>query len=81
MLKEGVDLVIDGDYIRAKGTTLGADNGVGVAFMMCIIDDSDLPHPPLECCISVQEEVGKKGAIEFNPANVTRQTPDGFQLA
>lgn len=71
MLKEGVDLVIDGDYIRAKGTTLGADNGVGVAFMMCIIDDSDLPHPPLECCISVQEEVGKKGAIEFNPANVT----------
>lgn len=71
MLKEGPDLYIDGDYIRARGTTLGADNGVGVAFMMCIIDDPDLPHPPIECCISVQEEVGKKGALEFNPANVT----------
>ena len=71
MLKEGVDLYIDGDYIKAKGTTLGADNGVGVAFMMCIIDDKDLPHPPIECCISVQEEVGKKGGTVFDPSNVT----------
>ncbi|MBQ7372634.1 MAG: beta-Ala-His dipeptidase [Blautia sp.] len=71
MLKEGVDLYIDGDYIKAKGTTLGADNGVGVAFMMCIIDDKTLPHPPIECCISVQEEVGKKGGTVFDPTNVT----------
>ena len=71
MLKEGVELVVDGDYIRAKGTTLGADNGVGVAFMMCIIDDPELPHPPIECCISVQEEVGKKGGTVFDPSNVT----------
>lgn len=71
MLKEGLDLYIDGDYIKAKGTTLGADNGVGVAFMMCIIDDPDLPHPPIECCISVQEEVGKKGGTVFDPTNVT----------
>lgn len=71
MLKEGVDLYIDGDYIKAKGTTLGADNGVGVAFMMCIIDDPSLPHPPIECCISVQEEVGKKGGTVFDPSNVT----------
>ena len=71
MLKEGVDLVIDGDYIKADGTTLGADNGVGVAFMMCVIDGKDLPHPPIECCISVQEEVGKKGGTVFDPSNVT----------
>lgn len=71
LLKEGVDLVIDGDYIRAKGTTLGADNGVGIAFMMCIMDDPQLPHPPIECCISVQEEVGKKGGTVFDPSNVT----------
>lgn len=71
MLKEGLDLVIDGDYIKAKGTTLGADNGVGVAFMMCIIDDKTLPHPPIECCISVQEEVGKRGGTVFDPSNVT----------
>ena len=66
MLKEGLYLYIDGDYIKARGTTLGADNGVGVAFMMCIIDDTTLPHPPIECCISVQEEVGKKGGTVFD---------------
>lgn len=71
MLKEGLDLYIEGDYIKARGTTLGADNGVGVAFMMCIIDDPELPHPPIECCISVQEEVGKRGGTVFDPSNVT----------
>lgn len=71
MLTEGLDLYIDGDYIKAKGTTLGADNGVGVALMMCIIDDPELPHPPIECCISVQEEVGKRGGTVFDPSNVT----------
>lgn len=71
MLTEGVRLVVDGNYVRADGTTLGADNGVGVAFMMCIIDDKTLPHPPIECCISVQEEVGKKGGTVFDPTNVT----------
>lgn len=71
MEKEGLDLVIDGDYIKARGTTLGADNGVGVAFMMCIIDDKTLAHPPIECCISVQEEVGKRGGTVFDPSNVT----------
>ena len=71
MLREGLDLYIDGDYIKAKGTTLGADNGVGVAFMMCIIDDKELAHPPIECCISVQEEVGKRGGTVFDPSNVT----------
>lgn len=71
MLTEGVRLVVDGNYIKADGTTLGADNGVGVAFMMCIIDDKTLAHPPIECCISVQEEVGKKGATVFDPSRVT----------
>lgn len=71
MLKEGVRLVVDGDYIRADGTTLGADNGVGLAFMMCILGSRDLPHPPIECIISVQEEVGKRGGTVFDPKNVT----------
>lgn len=71
MLTEGLDLLIDGDYIKADGTTLGADNGVGIAFMMCVIDDKELAHPPIECCISVQEEVGKKGGTVFDPTNVT----------
>jgi dipeptidase D len=71
MLTEGIDLIIDGEFIKADRTTLGADNGVGIAFMMCIIDDQSLAHPPIECCISVQEEVGKRGGMVFDPANVT----------
>lgn len=66
MLKEGVRLKVDGDFIKADGTTLGADNGVGVAFMMMILGDPDLPHPPIECIISVQEEVGKRGGQQFD---------------
>ena len=64
------DSYIDGDFIKARGTTLGADNGVGVVFMMCILEDDELPHPPIECCISVQEEVGKKGGTVFDASTV-----------
>lgn len=71
MLTEGVRLKVEGNYIKADGTTLGADNGVGVAFMMMILSDKELAHPPIECCISVQEEVGKRGGQVFDPKNVT----------
>lgn len=71
MLTEGIRLVVDGDYIRADGTTLGADNGVGIAFMMCVLGSGDISHPPIECIISVQEEVGKRGGTVFDPKNVT----------
>lgn len=66
MLKEGVRLKVDGNFIKADGTTLGADNGVGVAYMMMILSDPDLPHPPIECIIAVQEEVGKRGGQQFD---------------
>lgn len=71
MLKEGIRLKIDGDFIKGDGTTLGADNGVGVAFVLCILDSKDLPHPPLEAIITVQEEVGKVGAQNFDVSKVT----------
>lgn len=71
MLKEGIRLVVDGDFIRADGTTLGADNGVGVAIIMCILASTDLPHPPIEAIITVQEEVGKVGASTFDASSVT----------
>lgn len=70
MLKEGIRLVLDGDYIRTDGTTLGADNGVGVAFMMCILEADDIAHPPIECMITVQEEVGKCGGTVFDARDV-----------
>lgn len=58
--------VVDG-WLTAKGTTLGADDGTGVAYMLAILDDPDLPHPPLECCFTVQEEIGLCGAINLKP--------------
>ncbi|MCR5388443.1 MAG: aminoacyl-histidine dipeptidase [Lachnospiraceae bacterium] len=60
--KDGLELFIDGDKIGAKGTTLGGDDGVAVAFIMAILD-SDVPHPALECVITISEETGMDGAI------------------
>ena len=53
---------IDGDWVKAKGTTLGADNGIGVAMMLAILESNDIPHPPLECLFTVDEETGLGGA-------------------
>ena len=58
---EGVKLVVEGDYIRAEGTTLGADNGLGISYMLALLDSEDIPHPPLECVMTVMEEMGKVG--------------------
>ena len=58
---DGVRLLVDGDFIRANGTTLGADNGLGIAYMLALLDASDISHPPLECVITAMEEMGKVG--------------------
>ena len=58
---QGVTLKVDGDRIRAEGTTLGADNGLGISYMLALLDSSDVPHPPLECVMTVMEEMGKVG--------------------
>lgn len=60
-LNEGLDLYIENGYIRAKGTTLGADNGIGIAYFLALLDDDTLPHPPLEIALTVMEEMGKVG--------------------
>ena len=57
----GVKLEVEGDFIRAAGTTLGADNGLGIAYMLTLLDSKDIPHPPLECVMTVMEEMGKVG--------------------
>ena len=59
--REGVTLKVDGNFIRADGTTLGADNGLGIAYMLALLDSNDTPHPPLECVMTVMEEMGKVG--------------------
>lgn len=58
---QGVKLKVDGDRIRAEGTTLGADNGLGISYMLALLDSTDIPHPPLECVMTVMEEMGKVG--------------------
>ena len=56
-----IELVRDGDWLTADGTTLGADNGIGIAAMMALAEDESLPHGPLELLMTVNEEVGGPG--------------------
>ena len=70
--KDPLDLFVDEDgWLNARGTTLGADDGTGVAYMLAILEDDTLPHPPLECCFTVQEEVGLLGSMELKPEYFT----------
>ncbi len=62
MEKEGLQIAVDGDYIYAKDTTLGGDDGIAIAYMLAIAEDKTLAHPPLEYIITVSEEVGMDGA-------------------
>ncbi len=64
--KDGLDIFIDGGYIRAKGTTLGADNGIGVAMIMAILADDKLLHPPIEAVLTADEEIGMIGAAALD---------------
>lgn len=64
-MNDPIKLVLDGDELRADGTTLGADNGVAVAIMLCILD-SDVPHPELECLFTSDEETGMTGMRTFD---------------
>lgn len=59
---EGVKLFVDGDFVKARGTTLGADDGIAVAYALSILEDSSLAHPRLEVVITSDEEVGMLGA-------------------
>lgn len=59
-------LYVEDGFLHAKGTTLGADDGYGVCYMLAILTDDTLKHPPLECVFTVQEEVGLCGALAFD---------------
>ena len=66
-LKDPIKLYVDGDYVRAKGTTLGADNGIAVALCMALLEADNLAHPPLEVVLTSDEEAGMTGAMHINP--------------
>ena len=62
---QGIDMYVDGDWVRARGTTLGADNGLGVAAIMAILESTDIPHPALEALFTIDEETGMTGALNL----------------
>ena len=68
--QDGLSLYIEDGFLHARGTTLGADNGVSVAFML-FLADSELPHPTVECLITASEEIGLIGASAFDYRHVT----------
>lgn len=61
-LTQPIEIMRDGDYITADGTTLGADNGIAVAYILAILDSSDICHPPIEAIFTADEEIGLLGA-------------------
>jgi len=66
-LTQGIEMFVDGDWVKAKGTTLGADNGLGVATIMAILESTDIPHPAIEALFTIDEETGMTGAMGLEP--------------
>ena len=64
-LTQGIDMYVDGDWVRARGTTLGADNGLGVAAIMAILESAAIPHPAIEALFTIDEETGMTGALNL----------------
>ncbi len=72
-LTEPIRTIIDGDFVKADRTTLGADNGIGLAISLAILD-SDIPHPPLEVLVTTDEETGMDGAKGVNKELLSGKT-------
>lgn len=72
--KEPIQAYIDGDWVRARGTTLGADNGIGMAMMLAVLTSEEVKHPPLECLFTTDEETGLTGAFALEENFLTGKT-------
>ena len=70
METQGLDLFIDGDTVGARGTTLGGDDGIAVAMALAVLDADDIPHGPLECVFTTDEEVGMTGARALDASDL-----------
>lgn len=82
--KDPLQPYIDGDWVKAKGTTLGADNGIGVAAMMAILEAKDIAHGPIEALFTTDEETGMYGAFAIRPGLINGQillNLDGEELS
>ena len=74
-LKDPLDLYVDGDWIKARGTTLGGDDGIAVAMALAVLDSGAIPHPPLEILLTVDEETGMTGANELDAFDLRTRRP------
>ncbi|GAA0125809.1 beta-Ala-His dipeptidase [Clostridium sp. CTA-19] len=72
--KDPIAFIIEGDILKADGTTLGADNGIAVAFGLAILDSNEIQHPPIELVVTTEEETGMGGAMSLNPENLDGRT-------
>ena len=79
--QEGVRLVQKGSVLWAEGTTLGADDGFGVALMLAVLEDRSLSHPPLECLFTAAEEIGLVGAGKFDYSRISARRMLNFDSA
>lgn len=68
-LKDPIDIYVDGDFIKAKDTTLGADNGIGASLILAVLDSDDISHPPIEAVFTTDEEIGMLGAAKLDMTN------------
>ncbi|OOO00734.1 MAG: aminoacyl-histidine dipeptidase [Epulopiscium sp. Nele67-Bin004] len=66
-MTQGINMYREGDWIHAKGTTLGADNGVAIAYQMAVLSDNTLEHPAIECFMTTEEETGMGGVANMHP--------------
>jgi len=62
-ISQGIEMIVEGDWVKAKGTTLGADNGLGVATIMAVLESDTIAHPALEALFTIDEETGMTGAM------------------
>lgn len=76
--KDALKLYIEDGWLSAEGTTLGADDGIAVAYMLAILDDTTIKHPPLECIFTVQEEVGLFGAANIKKEDLSAKRMIGM---
>lgn len=67
MEKDGLTLYRDGDFLKAKDTTLGGDDGVALAYALAVLDSNDIPHPDFEAVFTSDEEIGLLGAVALDP--------------
>jgi len=73
-LKDPIEIIYDGDFIKANGTTLGSDNGIAVAMGLALLDDDSVKHPPVEVVFTTDEEVGMQGAAALDGSFIDGKT-------